>query len=111
VSDVSKAVEKLKLEMEKVGGEVLQVEDKYATPMKSGYVGVHVNVLFTLPSGKVIRGEIQIHDHEMSVKGESEQIYQVWREAKSIPDKVAYHSVSLYKNFMENFKNESIGTP
>ena len=102
LKDVKGAVSTMKKQIEKWGGKVLQVDDKYATPiMDSGYVGVHVDVLFKTKTGRLIKGEIQIHNGEMEVKEISEKLYQSVRTKKVVPEAIKNQSRELFAPFMK----------
>jgi SPP1 gp7 family putative phage head morphogenesis protein len=101
IKDLKGAVTSLKQQIESSGGKILQVDDKYASPLISGYVGIHLDVVLKTPAGKLIRSEIQVHDHDMSVKELSEKLYQSVRTQKFIPETIMNQSRGLYAPFMK----------
>lgn len=82
INNVPEALNTVRETLEKSGGRVLAIDDKFANPYDNGYVGVHVDAEFKTPSGSIIKGEIQIHGPEIAVKEASESIYKQVRSLK-----------------------------
>lgn len=100
LKNLKRAVSSLKTQIENAGGRILQIDDKYANPLMSGYVGVHVDAVFELPGGKIIRSEIQVHNDDMTVKELSERLYQQFRTQK-ITEETMNRSREIYAPFMK----------
>jgi hypothetical protein len=103
VKDIPQTLKSVTQSIEASGGRVLSADDKYAKPYESGYVGVHVDVMFKTPDGGQIKGEIQIHNDDMGTKEPAEQIYQQFRslpEAHADRPKLIRQCRQLYAPFM-----------
>lgn len=107
LKDLEGATKTIIAQLEKSGGRVLQVDDKFSKPLTSGYVGVHLDCEFKTEDGRTVKGEIQVHDGEMPVKEDSEKLYQSVRTKKVVPLDIVHKSHELYRPFMEQALKDS----
>lgn len=103
VSAVGQAVQNAARQIEAQGGRVLAIDDKFANPLPTGYIGVHIDAELVLPNGRRIRAELQVHDHNLPIKHKSHEIYTRTRsQPGEMPKADLAESLELYTTWMRD---------
>ncbi len=101
LSDLKIGLDATVQSIEERGGKVLQIEDKYANPMETGYVGIHVDAAFPTPDGGMVRAEIQVHDHNFDYKENSHEIYLRNRKGEISTHEMIIGTVDMYNQWYQ----------
>lgn len=102
VDNLKSAVDAVKADVEARGGKIVQIEDKYASPMETGYVGIHIDAAFSTPDGGTILAEIQVHDHNFTHKENSHVLYEQNRRGAITKQEMIIKTVDMYRPWYES---------